>query len=88
MAARKRRARAQSSLDHEPQANVHTGVGWGQLFLCECSLGHADSALALLDERRDGLPRAGKLNGNGPWQALFKTVEGLALLGERERAAV
>ena len=81
------RARAQSSFDHEPQANVHTGIGWGQLFLCECSVGHADSALALLDERRDDLPRAGKLNGNGPWQALFKTVEGLALLGERERAA-
>ena len=81
------RARAQSSFDHEPQANVHTGHGWGQLFLCECSVGHADSALALLDERPDGLPRAGTLNGPGPWQALFKTVEGLALLGERERAA-
>ena len=81
------RARAQSSFDHEPQANVHTGHGWGQLFLCECSVGHADSALALLDERPDGLPRAGTLNGPGPWQALFKTVEGLALLGERDRAA-
>ena len=66
---------------------MHTGNGWGQLFLCECSVGHADSALALLDKRRDGLPRAGRLNGSGAWQALFKTVEGLALLGERDRAA-
>ena len=39
------------------------------------------------EERRDGLPRAGRLNGPGAWQALFKTVEGLALLGERDRAA-
>ena len=81
------RDRAQASVDHEPQANIHTGHGWGQLFLCECSVGHADSALALLDERRDDLPRAGRLNGPGAWQALFKTVEGLALLGERDRAA-
>ena len=81
------RARAQSSLNREPRANLHTGHGWGQLFLCECSVGHADSALALLDERRDGLPRAGRLNGPGAWQALFKTVEGLALLGEWDRAA-
>ena len=66
---------------------MFTGNGWGQLFLCECSLGHNNNALALLDERRDGLPRAGTLNGPGPWQALFKTVEGLALLGERDRAA-
>ena len=81
------RTRAQSSFDHEPQANVHTGHGWGQLFLCECSVGHTDDALALLDERRDGLPRAGRLNGPGAWQALFKAVEGLTLLGERDRAA-
>ena len=80
-------ARAQSSLNHEPRANVHTGHGWGQLLLCECSLGHKDNALALLDEHGHGLPRAGTLNGPGPWQALFKTVEGLALLGERDRAA-
>ena len=80
-------ARAQSSLNLEPRANLFTGNGWGQLFLCECSVGHADSALALLDERRDGLPRAGRLNGPGAWQALLKTVEGLALLGERDRAA-
>ena len=81
------RARAQSSLNREPRANVFTGNGWGQLFLCECSLGYTDDALALLDERRDGLPRAGRLNANGPWQALFKAVEGLALLGKRDRAA-
>lgn len=80
-------ASAQSALDHEVQANVLTGNGWGQLFLCQCSLGYTDSALALLDGRRNGLPSAGRLNGLGAWQALFKTVEGLALLGERERAA-
>ena len=81
------RARAQSSFNHEPQANLFIGNGWGQLFLCECFFGHKDNALALLDERRDSLPRAGRLNGPGAWQALFKTVEGLAVLGERDRAA-
>ena len=80
-------ASAQSSFDHEPRANVHTGHGWGQLFLCECSLGHNNNALALLDEHGHGLPRAGTLNGPGAWQAFFKAVEGLALLGERDRAA-
>ena len=80
-------ARSQNSLNHEPRANLFTGNGWGQLFLCECFFGHKDNALALLDEHRDSLPRAGRLNGPGAWQALFKTVEGLALLGERDRAA-
>ena len=34
-----------------------------------------------------GRPADPELNGPGPWQALFKAVEGLALLGERDRAA-
>ena len=81
------RERAEDSVGHEPQVNVHTGHGWAELFLCECLLGHAETALALLDSRHAELPRAGTLNGCGAWQVLFKAVEGLAVIGEWQRAA-
>ena len=72
---------------HDQHATVYEGIGWGTLFLCECRLGHTAAAMALLDERPDGLPRAGVLNSFGRWWALFKVVEGLVTLGERDRAA-
>ena len=81
------RDRAEDAVGHEPDANVMTGHGWGQLFLCECLLGHGETALALLDGRQAELPRAGTLNAIGTWQALFKVVEGLTVIGERQRAA-
>jgi tetratricopeptide (TPR) repeat protein len=79
--------RARDSLAHEPKAGTHTGPGWGMLFLCECVSGRAASALTLLDERRAGLPRPGRLNAIGSWCALFKVIEGLAVIGEPQRAA-
>ena len=63
------------------------GHNWGVLFLSECLLGHKETALALLDERRDLLPSAGYPNTIGAWTLLFATIEGLAVLGEREVAA-
>jgi tetratricopeptide (TPR) repeat protein len=79
--------RARDALAREPEAGTHTGPGWGMLFLCECEAGRADSALSLLDGRRSGLPRVGRLNAIGSWCALFKVVEGLVLLGEPQQAA-
>ena len=81
------RDRAEDAVGHEPQANVMTGHGWAQLFLCECFLGHTETALTLLGGRQAELPRAGTFNGIGAWQALFKVVEGLTVIGELQRAA-
>ena len=79
--------RARDSVAHEPPAGTHTGPGWGMLFLCECTAGRREAALTLLEERAASLPRGGHLNPIGAWCALFKVVEGLALLGESQRAA-
>jgi hypothetical protein len=45
------------------------------LFLSQCAAGQREPALALLDERAAGLPRAGRLNTIGSWSALFKVIE-------------
>ena len=78
---------ATHSMSHEPADNVWAGLGWGALFQCECALGHRETALALFEERSDSLPCVGRLNRIGAWVALFRVVEGLASLGERDRAA-
>ena len=49
--------------------------------------GEREAALALLDGAADRLPKAGQPNGWGRWMMLLSTVEGLCLLGERDRAA-
>ncbi|MGQ0734506.1 MAG: ATP-binding protein, partial [Acidobacteriota bacterium] len=78
---------AEVALGHEPVVSSHTGPGWGVLFLCDCMADRRDPALALLDARASGLPRTGRLNTLGSWCALFKVVEGLAVVGEHTRAA-
>lgn len=81
------REQAQVSFDHEPKVGTLTGIGWGMVFLCECAAGRREPALALLAEHAEGLPRVGRLNTLGSWTAVFKVIEGLAMLGEHERAA-
>ena len=81
------REHARTSLAHEPLGIYKTGLGWSGLFLCECMLGNVAPALELLDAHHDGLPRRGVLNSEGAWQALFNVVEGLAVVGEQDRAA-
>jgi hypothetical protein len=81
------RDRARESLAHEPEAGTHTGPGWGMLFLCECSAGRREAALSLLDKRGAALPSPGRLNPIGAWCALFKVIEGLAVLGESKQTA-
>ena len=81
------RDRAHEAVRSEPLLSHWGGHNWGVLFLCECLLGHKETALALLDERRDLLPSAGYPNTIGAWTLLFATIEGLVVLGEREAAA-
>jgi tRNA A-37 threonylcarbamoyl transferase component Bud32/tetratricopeptide (TPR) repeat protein len=81
------RDRARDALAHEPEAGSHTGPGWSMLFLCDCTAVRREPALSLLDTRAADLPRAGRLNTIGSWCALFKVIEGLAMLGESTRAA-
>ncbi|MCA1842244.1 MAG: AAA family ATPase, partial [Actinobacteria bacterium] len=50
--------------------------------------GDRKAALALLDDADDNrLPTAGQPNGWGKWTMLLSAVEGLYVLGERDRAA-
>ena len=78
---------ARSATEHEIES-VFIGHEWAVLLLLECYLGHRDAAMAMLEERAETLlPRAGRLNPVGSWQALFGIVEGLLVLGEREAAA-
>jgi class 3 adenylate cyclase/tetratricopeptide (TPR) repeat protein len=63
------------------------GFAWACLFVCRAYVGDGDSALAMLDDRMSSLPRPGRANTLGTWGMLFAAVEGLAVLGEREKAA-
>jgi tetratricopeptide (TPR) repeat protein len=63
------------------------GGEWGFLFLGEAYAGERDAALAMLEQRRDNLPRPGQANTDGTWTMLLGMVEGLAVLGERDEAA-
>jgi tetratricopeptide (TPR) repeat protein len=63
------------------------GFAWALLFLGKAYVGDGDSALAMLDDRMSSLLRPGRANTLGAWSMLFAAVEGLAVLGEREKAA-
>jgi tetratricopeptide (TPR) repeat protein len=63
------------------------GFASGALFLVKAYAGDRDSALAVLEQSREKLPRPGQANVAGAWEMLFAAVEGLAVLGEREKAA-
>src|SRR3990172_6799 len=70
----------------EPPGYV-AGGNWGGLFLTKAYVGDGDSALAMLDESRENLPRPGQGNRRGAWMMLVAVVEGLAVLGDRDEAA-
>ena len=78
---------AAAAVDVEPRAVMETGHGWSALFLADALLDRRTDALQLLEARREQLPRPGTLSGIGAWSALFKVVEGLAVLGEAEHVA-
>ena len=79
--------RARLSFEHEPKVGTLTGIGWVMVFLCECVAARREPGLSLLAEHTDGLPRAGRLNTIGSWTAMFKIIEGLAVLGQLDQAA-
>jgi hypothetical protein len=59
----------------------------GILFRQHAYLGDRRRALALLDETRSALPSAGRPNTVGAWNLLLQMIDGLTVLGERERVA-
>jgi len=63
------------------------GADWVSLFLWKSYAGDKDAALAMLDQRRDNLPRSGQPNTIGAWTMLFAVVEGLAHLSECDEAS-
>jgi tetratricopeptide (TPR) repeat protein len=63
------------------------GADWASLFLWKSYAGDKDAALAMLDQRRDNLPRSGQPNTIGAWTMLFAVVEGLAHLSECDEAS-
>jgi len=63
------------------------GFGAGTFFRQMAYAGDRDGALAILDQKRDWLPRGGQPNTRGSWWMLVLATEGLVVLGEKQRAA-
>ena len=70
----------------EPPGNLR---GWDRSLLFEfrAYAGERELALAMLDAEDPPLPVPGQPNGWGRWSMLLAAVEGLYVLGERDRAA-
>jgi len=66
---------------------ITAGFDWGMLFLVFAYRGEREDALALLEEKRDMLPRPGAVSLLGRCIALQQVIEGLAVLGEDDRCA-
>lgn len=81
---------ARASLQRGAEADVrgHTaGMSDSLLFLLAAYEGEKDVALAILERRKDSLPRSGQPNMTASWIMLEAAVEGLAMLDERPGAA-
>jgi len=76
----------QEAYQQEP-LGPYAAFGWSALFALKAYCGDREEALALLEEKRANLPRAGQPNPWGAWDWLFRAVEGLAVLGEPKQAA-
>ncbi|MEE8346410.1 MAG: tetratricopeptide repeat protein, partial [Dehalococcoidia bacterium] len=87
------RGRWQEALkNHEEAARLEppgmlAGADWAGLFLGKAYAGDREESLAMLDERRDNLPRPGQANTWGAWAMLMAVVEGLAVLRKLDEAA-
>jgi tetratricopeptide (TPR) repeat protein len=70
----------------EPPTSLH---GWDRSLLFEfrAYAGERELALGMLDAEDPPLPVPGRPNGWGRWSMLLAAVEGLYVLGERDRAA-
>lgn len=74
------------SLELEQVAWPVTGAGSGGRFLF-AAYSEPGTALAILDEASGILPTLGEPRTYGSWEMLTAAIEGLAVLGERARAA-
>lgn len=63
------------------------GWAWAFLFDLVAYSGDGGSVAAMLDARSGDLPHPGQPNRWGSWVMLLSVVEGLAMLGERDRAS-
>jgi tetratricopeptide (TPR) repeat protein len=87
------RGRWQEALEHFQEAvklelpGFFAGIDWSWLFFWKAYAGDRDTALAMLEQRRDNLPQPGQANTDGAWLMLQAVIEGLAVLGERDEAA-
>ncbi len=77
---------AQAACNAEPGSSSE-GVATGTLFRHMANAGDRTGALALFDEKRAWMPRAGQNNPRGSWSMLALVIEGFAMLAERTRAA-
>ena len=77
---------AEASGQLEAQTSTR-GLGVGTLFRQLAYAGDRSGALALLDEKREWLPRSGQPNPLGSWAMLALVIEGLAIIGEHSQAA-
>ena len=78
--------RAQASYT-TPEDTFIRGFGAGTFFRQMAYAGDRDGALAILEQKRDWLPRRGQPNTMGSWWMLALVTEGLVVLGEKQRAA-
>ncbi len=80
-----------STLAEEAYASSFQSAGQGTLvgilFRQRAYLGDRSGAFRLLDEERSAVPAPGRPNTVGSWNMLVLTIEGLAVLGEREQVA-
>jgi class 3 adenylate cyclase/tetratricopeptide (TPR) repeat protein len=76
----------ETAAELEPPGNLQ---GWDRSLLFEfrAYAGEREMALAMLDAGGGPLPAPGQPNGWGRWSMLLAAVEGLYVLGERDRAA-
>jgi tetratricopeptide (TPR) repeat protein len=82
--------KARTSLRRGAEMDIqgHTaGMSDSLLFLLAAYAQEKEVALAILEKRKEFLPRAGQPNMTGSWIMLEAAVEGLAMLDERPGAA-
>jgi class 3 adenylate cyclase/tetratricopeptide (TPR) repeat protein len=71
----------------EAELPTATGGNWAYALLPRAYAGDRDSALEILERRKEELAKPGQTNTRTAWAAALVALEVLAQLGERERAA-
>ena len=77
----------EEAVRHSPENHSTSGPDWGCYLRMLAYSGRAADVVAVLDDRRDDFPRAGRPSGYGKWYLPAAAIEALAVIGERDRAA-